>query len=883
MTVTPLDSLKRRLRSGHDDVSLPAPVLAMLRQGQPVLLAARSSSRGGGAARQAAITGAYSAARKLADRGLDLQRLMPTPDELGVLVKAGHRRREALTHDGRPLTHYFYLYDKAADQGLVVLVQWGSGTLLDDSDRQPALEILGHQIRLWRPALVYGTESRAWGRNGFGMGALVNAMQAVERDLGTPPYIGHIDMEPVPGTADETAAELFKQGHEGRKEARGTRDRTVRAAITHAARGQVDGPWTYPSAAVPPPPLATARLRGTSGRPGKQIAFLDTPLARPDEATVLYGLPQARTLDGLPADQLANTRWFYEHAFTPGFGLMETAAHLVSHGHATQALRRQRHDDGAVFTLRAGRLGHRDAWNVFESIWEHREFHTTGEFHQAFSDGTRIPVVVRTPDGEPMARPHQVERIERALEQLSSVRKRPRTFLLSGQPLLVDGERAKLTPRVAGDGSVAYVYERDNPRRPSQRHHAGVPIPHEVLTGAVLEGLAAAGSGRLLPALVRRDDAALKVEADRLAEQVATQQSHLEAVTARYKAELSRTASEARLKAAGEALEEADSQLRELKAALMSAEDRLRDAPGAGTGVPLAQLFPLAASMRDALDDTYRATLRHAIDDFTVTTQRETVMRDTRRQLVRFDFDLRLVDDDGAVWRIPVSGEHVTGSSQDTNARLALMIEAMRNGVPAADAMPSRHWQPWLRAALGFPTRARPAVMAVRDPRILRLTMALLHPPVDSPVPVFDGDRPEDVPTLVGGPLTERQRTRAATRLDEPASLLHRLAGLHTQPLAPGHRWLLDGRHQIASLMTAAGSKRGLDPRDVPSRRRPLLRDATEVVQGRLRPTACPACGSRRRSFSRLREVAGLLCLACRRDDLGHAWPADPYDRYLDR
>lgn len=879
MTVTALHSLSRQA-AASGVLGLPEQVRTMLELGRVVLITSRASGTGGVEARKLAVQGVYVAAAALTDRGLDLAPLLPEVSTLTAAVEAGHIRRTSRTHSGTPLDHYFYVHDAARAHGVVALVQWGSGTKLDDEDRQPALHIVAEQIRTHRPALVFGAESRGWGRHPFEMGTLVSAMKTVERELGCPPYIGHLEMAPARGTDPDTERALFDQGMTGRQEASTTISRTTRGAVAQVVRGLVEGPWRYPCSAVPPPPVALARLRQAAGRPGHQVAFLDTPAARPDPDAVVYGLPQARTADGRLADQVANVRWFYETWLTPGWTTKQTAAHLVRHGYSTQALRRQRGDDGAVFTLRPGASEHRDAWNVCDSIWQHREFHLTGELVQAFGDGSRIPVTVLTPDGSPLAHPQQVQRIEKALAELASVRSRPRSYLLSGQPVLVDGEPSRLVPRVRRDGTVSYVYERVAPRPRQDRHHAGVPLPHDVLVGALLEALAATASGRLVPAASPRGDQDLALEVERLTADLQAQEKHVQDVQARYRKELTRATSELRLQAAGEAVDQAAADLTEVKAALLVARDRLHDQPGGAAGVPLAQLFPLAASLRDPLDQTHRATLRHAIGDFTIRTGREAVMRDTRRHQVDFAFDLTLVEPDGAAWTVPVSGSHITGSSADTHERLMSILASMRDGVPAMEAMPSRAWYPWLLATLGG---HRPVVLKIRDPRLLRLTMAVLHPPSKSPAPAFLGRGPGDVTPLVGPPLTPRQRTAAARRLGEPASLLHRIADVHGAAPRPMRAWLLTRRPRLGALvLEAATTRRGLDPADLPRFPPRCLDEFLEQVDGRLRPTPCPHCGSRRRALTRLGVIPGLLCLTCRRDDLGHIWPRRPYDSYLE-
>jgi hypothetical protein len=229
------------------------------------------------------------------------------------------------------------------------------------------------------------------------------------------------------------------------------------------------------------------------------------------------------------------------------------------------------------------------------------------------------------------------------------------------------------------------------------------------------------------------------------------------------------------------------------------------------------------------------------------------------------------------------SGDDDDGGLEDLHLHLHDVIRDMHAGVPARTALRGR-WQEgriYLRAALGLPPGIGTLVIHVDDPRLLRLAMAVNYPLAPGTPPPFTGTRPGDVLPLVAAPLTRPGRARLADHLGESGALLDRLTNLHGRGKL-GASWLRDRNPRLATAVTH-GFRRVPPTSTWISVR--LTRDGHPLFErtpyGALRVVRCRRCGSRRRRLSRLREVTGLVCLNCRTDDTGVAWPAI-YDRYLD-
>ena len=95
-----------------------------------------------------------------------------------------------------------------------------------------------------------------------------------------------------------------------------------------------------------------------------------------------------------------------------------------------------------------------------------------------------------------------------------------------------------------------------------------------------------------------------------------------------------------------------------------------------------------------------------------------------------------LVHNGSGTWRVPVVASHHTGPAAKVPARLAEAVTGLREGKPLRRTLGAdwRHWFPGIRQCLGLQDRQY-RLTAADDPRLLRLYMAVIHPPVADPGP----------------------------------------------------------------------------------------------------------------------------------------------------
>lgn len=861
-----------------DDHRLPGRLAELLRAGGTVLLCSRASAEGGEKARDMAVGGIYIAAEHLARQGRDVRPELPPREQLLTLVRTQAERTEHSDSGGGQFLSFRYCHQEQSHHGVVLLVQYGTGVRLTEDYQQPAVLGVADAVRQHHPVLLYSPEIRGIGRTGFGLSELVRELYRQADRLGEPVYVGDLQRRIRP-FGPEVERDWFHDGSRLADEARDTYTRTRDAMANHCPRGLVSGWFRYPLVNALPPPFATARVR-LPGETPFMVAFLDHPGCRPPVELVLYGLAETGPDGTEPASQLENVRWFYRNYLRDGWDLLATAQYLVAHDYTTMATRRRRGPQATMLMRTDPAHRHSDASHLVRSIWKHHEFHRTGRLVLAIDPNRSVEWQVQTPDGEPIARAEDVDRIARALAQQRSLRPRPRVHTFTGLPLLLNGEPVTLTP-VSGPDGPRYRYTRTQQRiRGARRRFPGVPLPASVLTGAIVTAL----TGPDVVLLPRQPPPAALAQAE-----AARDAARQDAVTA----ERARTAAAAHvvkpelhgsgLAAAQAALDLAERRLLTVRQVLEGAETALRALVDHATAVPVAELVAMVRALQDPRDATFRRAWREAIDDFTATSERRSMMPDLAVGELAFSFTLTLADDQGRLWRLPVTGRHVQDASARLHERMAATIAAMRQGVSPRDTLGSnwRGWLPHLRAALGGEPFGANLVVNITDPRLLRIGMAICSPPLTGPPPGVTGVNPDDMPALVGPPLSRPARTRLARRLGEPPELLERLAAVYLGSDLRIGSWLRPPSPRTASLLEEA-HRRPLVRSDLPSNAPntgvglPIF----EEVRGRFMPRACPHCGRRHRRLSRLREVTGLLCVRCRRDDAGIRW-SPGYDVYL--
>lgn len=338
----------------------------------------------------------------------------------------------------------------------------------------------------------------------------------------------------------------------------------------------------------------------------------------------------------------------------------------------------------------------------------------------------------------------------------------------------------------------------------------------------------------------------------------------------------------------------------------LGALHRERDRAAAATRAAIAAQEPRSLAVRDALaavaalrdpyDTDYAIHWRRAIRDVhvEVTAHRAGTLAVT---VTRWSGSL-LLHQDGQEYPIPFAGEssyYPRGLRRD----LAGTVDGLRDGRPLPAGSPwfGSRSRAILREALGVPSAGVMPLLRVADPRLLRIGMAALYPPLPAPPGAHPG-----IPVLAGPALTPRRLPAAARRLGEPLELVKRLVrstGRDRHLPGAQRKWITAGDRAVAALLRDATARGELRAANYPLARWQELRHAAQrcnqrarvgavrpaaaawlFPRGRIELSPCPWCGTRRPVVLLIREATEPVCGRCRRDRAGIDWPARPYDRY---
>ncbi|HEU4675300.1 MAG TPA: hypothetical protein VFS29_04900 [Motilibacteraceae bacterium] len=552
---------------------------------------------------------------------------------------------------------------------------------------------------------------------------------------------------------------------------------------------------------------------------------------------------------------------------------------MTRRGFSTVALRRQRHDPAATFQLTGDRS---NASRICRPILDRLELYTTGVMPATLPGGNAMTVRGIFPPRGFWYTPQDRARIEEAPATWRSRRPNGAAYQFSGAAVTVDGVPATLAGgRRRTSGQVCYYFTRpgapgrsgdpDRPRRP--------PLPHQQLAESIIDGLARAEAP--LTALLPTDhdpDAPRRAALAALNRQVADLERDQRTAVAQFQATSPSYEPDPEIRAAlRRAYQEQREQLREVTASRdraageLAASDPLR---GHG-GLPEEQALAALARLAQPGDLTDRALWLGTLHQLQV---------HTNGQELRWHGQL-LLRSAGRLWPVPFTGAVAGGPDPrciDRVGRARHGVRAAYAGVPLPASLGPEYREllPEVRALLG--TDPPLLLTRIADPRLLRLSMAVVHPALPARQAARTG-------VLAGPPLPARALPRLAARLGEPLALLQRIRALWVDGRWPQRRWLHFPAPLAAAGFAAAAAGK------IPAARLEALREQgviKEVRRGRLagawadvdrlvlRP--CPHCGSRRLTPCLLREVAGPVCLRCRRDAAGVGWPRDPYDTYLE-
>lgn len=857
----------------------PERLRGLLLGGALLLSESRWSNPGGSDARDHAATAQHTGARRLIAAGIDFTDLLPSRAALDEAQATEALVTQHPRGDGAPFMLRHTLIQITGTPLLLSLIT-GSGSLVDLERSQPASSAVAGLLQRYPVGLLYVTELSRFGRVPWPLREVVYALEELTARLGSAPWLGAgTDMDgdrrhrPVAleEVTHQTGYRLFAQAQRAEAEADTTVRRTRDAARTRALEHPTmsDGRAAYFGAGTVYPGLAVVRTLSDRGRRGEAIVFRDEPASRPDAGQISGLLPQQFDDRGRPVDHAGIVRWMLHHLGTPGWGDHEVAAEAERRRFSYDALRRL-HGQNAAFHA-GGAPDHK----LMALLLRHLEEYRTGVLNVALGD--RLEPVTITGTGRWLDEADYQRLLHR---RQRTTRGRQHARLFTGMPVLVDGQPGRLqASRRRRDGTVTYVVlDPDHGRqRLGSRDHPIPPLPERVVLQQLFTVLADRQATFTPP------DTDLPQEDERLTTEQATLRRKITELTHRQRlrmdeidpASRSRPGSSAiaelhqRFDATAVELSLLRDQVRHLEARRVS----LQEDPNLG-GLPVGDLWSLAAvATGREPPPPLRLAVQGAIRGFLISRPAGGSGRDCDRS-PRFAFTLTVHDRAVGTREVPVDGDYPTWGERQADRRVHGVLAAMRNGQPPLrQGLCISDWRPRLRVALG--TRGPARALVILEPELLRMAMAVCHPPAAEPS--TDG-------ALCGPPLNDEAVSALAAETGWPEPLLVRLRQLHTNQDQAIAMWLHFRAPATAALYAAGRRQRRLM---LTTAQRFLLgtsrtaidwtRHADDSVA--LRP--CAYCDRRRTTLIRLRESTGGVCRSCRRDRCGVTWPAT-YDTYLE-
>lgn len=865
-----------------------------------LLLFDRASGEESAKAREQAVQGLHDGMQVCAEKyGIDAR---PAVEWLGGRAELLWRLEfesqphvsDNLAVDGKPIVTNLLIIKDLLPHGVLIVLQTGSGTKIDTAYHQPAAFLLASQvIRPYQPQVLFSREWPRAGRDGFAMGPVVYELRQIEEATGRPAVIGAQDIQ-MQELTDETEDLLFRQGQAARREAGWIGQRTGQArqkTATTVHHGRVPYAGTSPA----PPGMARADVMPGAFQDGgpedwpdtslrrrqAKYLYIDTPACRPDPALVRTARAPLVGANGEPArDQAASVCWFLDVYGTVDddgreWDRVRTARRMTELAYGNDALRDKRGRLHAVYELdhtNPDTLTHTAA-TLCRSITRHLDRYEIGAFRFAMPGHRkeRVTIPGLFPPRGYWVTPERAAQI-RVYEKNHRPVPARGALLFAGHPITLNGDPAWLEATVRG-GPARYPVVREDGHRAGSRLAPIPPITHDFLVAMVAHMF---DDDLPLPRLqlpenpVQDLEAAVAAADAAVAAKWALQEHRM--VLLEQKDPALPPATLARI---GQRHADGEDELATLETAAAAARVALDAARAPNpVGIPDDRLLPLLAALADPRSPLARQLLRRGLEIVVlhdVITEPGHVPR--HRMRVRMTMTVHNGRDS---WVRHREEEFEGGPAAKVPPRLAAAVDALRAGTPLWDSLGAdwRRWKPLVLESLGPAGRATRA-LAVDDPRLLRLVMAVVHP-------TPPGLGPDPNHPRLGGPATgPAQLPALAATLGEPPALLARILEVHT-----GRRpakWL----HQESTVIGAAYAAAVTGALDR------AAADATVRRQLRTGPfgaewcrngatfalAPCASCHGTDRVPLRLREATGSVCARCRTDRAGVPWPIE-YDRY---
>lgn len=840
---------------------VPPALLRAYRSGAPIVVVGRFSGEWGTKSYETAVNDALEAANYLAHLGVDIRRELPSKRELVETLRRTTPVKSR-SSTGAAFTNRYLVLDYRHSHGVVVVISNGTGKKLDDNGNQPFVNYVAGLIESIGAVALIANRVDRMTRRAWALGQIMLQLSNRSGYIGDRRY----GIRPAEGidsiltffsaqASEDEAAKLPAQTRRGMRDATGT----------SLALGEC--PWGV--AGVAPPGFVTYRTL-QSGRIGGRVLTFDSPTCRPAESRIAAGWPDVYDAKGVPADQVENVRWFLRHAGQPGWSARKLAEHLVARGYSTEALRRLSTPSACFDPHVASTRPYR----VIRSMLNNLDVYEFGVIEVPLGVEGFDPVRIADafpPDGEPWAAKEDFDRI-RAWEAGRAHRPH-RGITFAGVPVLVDGESCVFvtkSPKREADrseGALGTDLATDSGRSSGRASTSLVRIRPNLLTDALANAIIKAGDSAL--SLVQLDDYSTVDRFELTAAEVAVRS--LEDQRLALERQLSATDVDGSPILHGAFLHKAtdtynqlnDVDIPQAKQRLALAEndyearkvEHVRSEAGLASGA----LLRLLESLRDPFSELGRVLVHRSVRNMVITTTRHEVQH--RRWFdYEINFEFVIANGSGAI-TIPVSTSARHGNVFSIEAIATDTLDQLLTGPTTVSAIsPFERLKVMQDLAARFGIRSRRFMLGnVTDPRLAHLVaLVLVHGPEE-----------------------------AAKCSSESQELLERILHVHTS--ATRNVWRLHPSPVRKLLYDLANQGLPVDPNTTMGistswdNARAFIysdpcRDQWKWTGDCFVLMPCPSCGSSRRRQLMIPEPAGLVCLDCRRDQMGFLWPASEYD-----
>ncbi|MEO5746169.1 MAG: hypothetical protein ABIQ53_16500, partial [Terracoccus sp.] len=487
---------------------------------RPFIIGGRSSTASGRSGYRSAASDTHESAARLAEvTGMDVRHLLPSVDDLAMLLRKKARTQVHTSPLGGQFVNRFLLVELGSS-GVVLSISTGTGAMISDELEQPHTAALERYARDISPVIagMFFKRTDRYCRTKHGHVKLYDRLDVLNSKLGVwagDGLVGRWDFD-----QPHTSMMLAMMASFGATEAKVMRKKTVVSQMRLTGDLMVDGRVAMGVPQASPP--GTMRYRELES--GRVFLALDTPSNYPCESKVV-SLPRVCDIFGAPADQVALIQSVLARWGVDDTDPIDLFKELAAAGLSSETLRKHFGPAAAylnehhVRTTSESSIAH----NWARTLRANLPFYETGVLTVRLV-GEEKEVRGCLPSNGQWASPEDFARI-RAYEEVRSARlrrARPSRWARSGwqdHPVKFNGEQAHLqgrdrrgTPlRLHGAGVDWSIARQGRAARERARS-----VPEESIHESIVDGLRAMEGTLLSRHLAERtSDKAVVAEARR--------------------------------------------------------------------------------------------------------------------------------------------------------------------------------------------------------------------------------------------------------------------------------------------------------------------------------------------------------------------------------